>query len=223
MNPVLARRIALGVLFLTSMLFLFSGIYSYTQFSAYELTREYRGAYFAVAGIMAIFLGAALFNLFLHITVRKGSFKAVLIMTIVIGLPCLIYGQHMERTRTIVNVGELIEAPVVGGYDTEGYIVRDASLNPEKVNAYLNSIEDDTKRARVAELLDTASLQTITYEDRLNRIVREPNCLCNGDEIVAELDFNQYDAQDWHISVDDFVTVYEVDELEESPYIDGYL
>ena len=195
-----------------SMICLGGGIYGFCRFPTYEVAYEYRNGSFTVAGVIIIFIGAVLLFLLFR-TFGKGRFKMVIVLTIVISIPCMLYSHYLVKDKTVVRVSDFVAAPEYGGYEGHGFIETDAYLDPDKIEAYVSGIRDDRKRAQVSDLLEHAGVIQTSYEDYDNFVTRPLNELHNGDEILVEVDYDHTRAENYHIAIDDFVVRFPVEGL----------
>lgn len=209
-------------LFILSMICFFGAYLGLCSYSSNNYVNELRNADPGIrlmAAVLVILLGSFLFYRWRR-THDAGSVKEMVTIWLVVSALMVGYGFHVANDLLVIDLQPYVNAPVVAGYDREGYVEQYPSLNVEMMEEGLASIGDPEKREQVRYLLDTAGFYTEIYEDFQNFETRADGAIHNGDELSVTVDFDETYAEEHHISFDNVFLSFDVSGLPEKPAIE---
>ena len=170
----------------------------------------------AFAALLVVLLGSFLLYLMRRLD-GGGDLKRAVLLGLAGFTVMFIYGHSVASDMITIDLKDYVKAPVVEGYEREGYVAEGPSLDWEHVNALLESTDDEEDRAHLEYLFESSGFSYTIYEDFQNFEGRRDGCIHNGDEISVSFDFDKEFAEKYHIAFDNIYINFDVDGLPEEP------
>lgn len=173
----------------------------------------------AFAAVLVIMFGSFLFYRLCR-TYGKGDLKKILGIGLMVSGLMLGYGHFVAADMIVVDVKDFVKAPVVAGYEREGYVEEGPGLDRGKVDATIEAIDNEEDRAHLEHIIETSGFSYAIYEDFQNFETRQDGQIHSGDAIYVTFEFDEEFAKRNHIAFDNVFMHFDVDELQEKPVTD---